>query len=84
MNCPVCGGEMEPGSVTTSHSRGLFFLPPGGTDDFLVLTRKRIERQNGVVLDGPYNSKLNLPNETRIPACLCRKCRKIVMEYGGD
>ena len=53
MNCPSCGKEMERGKIITSHSRGLFFLPPGGDIDALFLTRKYITRQNGIVLDGP-------------------------------
>ena len=54
MNCPNCGKEMERGKIITSHSRGLFFLPPGGDiDALLFLTKKYITRQNGIVLDGP-------------------------------
>lgn len=80
MKCPACGAEMEPGSVVTQHSIGLFFLPPGAAPGALVQTRKHIEKQGGVVLDGPYN--WNLPgNDTALDAHICRKCRKIVMEY---
>ena len=43
MNCPSCGKEMERGKIITSHSRGLFFLPPGGDIDALFLTRKYIQ-----------------------------------------
>ena len=78
MNCPACGKEMEAGKIATDYSRGLFFLPPGGKIGFIA-SRKGIEKQNGVVLDGPYNT--NLPNETEIPAYICRDCRKIIMEY---
>lgn len=80
MNCPACGKEMERGKIVTEHSIGLFFLPPGGETALLFQTRKNIEKQGGIVLDGPYN--WDLPgNETAIPAYVCRECRKIVMEY---
>lgn len=79
MNCPVCGNEMERGKVATAYSRGLFFLLPDGDIDRFWLTRNAVERQGGVVLDGPYQS--NFPNETEIAACICRTCRKILMEY---
>ena len=71
MNCPSCGKEMERGKVITSHS--------GGDIDALFLTRKYITRQNGIVLDGPYNT--DFPNESSFSACVCRDCRKIMLTY---
>ena len=79
MNCPDCGKEMEQGKVVTSYSRGLFFLPPDGDIDAIILTKKYVTRQNGIVLDGPYNS--NLPNESSFSACICRDCRRIMLKY---
>lgn len=79
MNCPNCGKEMERGKVITSYSRGLFFLPPDGDIDAIILTKKYITRQNGIVLDGPYNTAF--PNESSFSACVCRDCRKITMTY---
>ena len=79
MNCPVCGKEMEQGKVVTSYSRGLFFLPPDGDIDAIILTKKYITRQNGIVLDGPYNTAF--PNESSFSACVCRDCRKIMLTY---
>ena len=70
---------MERGKIITSHSRGLFFLPPGGDIDALFLTRKYITRQNGIVLDGPYNTAVT--NESSFSACVCRDCRKITLTY---
>ena len=66
MNCPNCGKEMERGKVITSYSRGLFFLPPDGDIDAIILTKKYITRQNGIVLDGPYNT--DFPNESSFSA----------------
>lgn len=79
MNCPNCGKEMERGKVITSYSRGLFFLPPDGDIDAIILTKKYITRQNGIVLDGPYNT--DFPNESCFSACVCRDCRKIMLTY---
>lgn len=52
MNCPVCGKEMEQGKLLACGSRGLYFLPPDGDADALILTKKYITGQNGIVLDG--------------------------------
>ncbi len=79
MNCPNCGKEMERGKIITSYSRGLFFLPPDGDIDAIILTKKYITRQNGIVLDGPYNTAF--PNESSFSACVCRDCRKITLTY---
>ena len=79
MTCPNCGKEMERGKVITSYSRGLFFLPPDGDIDAIILTKKYITRQNGIVLDGPYNTAF--PNESSFSACVCRDCRKITLTY---
>ena len=79
MNCPNCGKEMERGKVITSYSRGLFFLPPDGDIDAIILTKKYITRQNGIVLDGPYNTAF--PNESSFSACVFRDCRKITLTY---
>ena len=79
MNCPDCGKEMEQGKVVTSYSRGLFFLPPDGDIDAIILTKKYVTRQNGIVRDGPYNS--NFPNESSFSACVCRDCRRIMLNY---
>ena len=35
--------------------------------------------QNGIVLDGPYNT--DFPNESSFSACVCRDCRKIMLTY---
>lgn len=78
MNCPNCGKEMEPGSLATECSGGLFFLPEGVNFGFFT-TRKGMERKNAIVLDGPYHS--TIPNETKIPAFVCRNCQKIMLDY---
>ena len=69
---------MERGVLCTENSRGLYFLPP---DVFLGYfdTKKSLEKQGGIVLDGPYYSRFN---DTQLPAFACRKCRKIVLDYG--
>lgn len=79
MNCPNCGKEMERGKIITSYSRGLFFLPPDGDIDAFILTKKYVIKQNGIVLDGPYNTAF--PNESSFSACVCRDCRKITLTY---
>ena len=79
MNCPVCGKEMEQGKLLACGSRGLYFLPPAGVAGALILTKKYITGQNGIVLDGPYNT--DFPNESSFSACVCRDCRKITLTY---
>ena len=79
MNCPNCGKRMEQGKVITSYSRGLFFLPPDGDIDAFFLTKKYVTKQDGIVLDGPYNT--NLHNESLFSACVCRDCRKVILDY---
>ena len=78
MNCPVCGKEMERGILYTDSSRGLYFLPPGGKVG-LWASERSVEKQGGIVLDGPYNS--NLPNRSEMRGYICRACHKIVLEY---
>lgn len=77
MNCPVCGKEMEKGHVITKNSIGLFFMP-GEKDLRTFYTRRNIEADGGIVLDGPMTFRYN---RTWLPAWVCRGCKKIVMEY---
>ena len=81
MNCPSCGKEMERGKIITSYSRGLFFLPPDGDIDAIILTKKYITAQGGIVLDGWHYSTASAFSETELPASVCRVCGKIVVEY---
>lgn len=50
-----------------------------GESKILFPTKKYITRQNGIVLDGPYNT--DFPNESSFSACVCRDCRKITLTY---
>lgn len=81
MNCPICGKEMERGKLLACGSRGLYFLPPDGDADALILTKKYITGQNGIVLDGWHYSTGFAFSETELPASVCRACRKIIVEY---
>ena len=81
MNCPVCGKEMEQGKLLPCGSRGLYFLPPDGDADALILTKKYITGQNGIVLDGWHYSTGSAFSETKLSASVCRACRKIIVEY---
>ena len=58
MNCPVCGKEMEKGHVITKNSIGLFFMP-GEKDLRTFYTRRNIEADGGIVLDGPMTFRYN-------------------------
>ena len=68
MNCPVCGKEMEKGHVITKNSIGLFFMP-GEKDLRTFYTRRNIEADGGIVLDGPMTFRYN---RTWLPAWVCR------------
>ena len=81
MNCPVCGKEMEQGKLLACGSRGLYFLPPDGDADALILTKKYITGQNGIVLDGWHYSTASAFSETKLAVSVCRACRKITGEY---
>ena len=78
----ICGvEEMERGKLLACGSRGLYFLPPDGDADALILTKKYITGQNGIVLDGWHYSTGSAFSETKLSASVCRACRKIIVEY---
>lgn len=81
MKCLICGKEMEPGKLLACGSRGLYFLPPDGDADAVILTKKYITSQNCIVLDSAHYSPGPALSETSFAACVCRDCRKITMEY---
>lgn len=65
MNCPVCGKEMEKGHVITKNSIGLFFMP-GEKDLRTFYTRRNIEADGGIVLDGPMTFRYNRDMASRL------------------
>ena len=79
MKCPFCGEEMEGGNLCTSGGIGLIWLPYGQQPSALLNTVKNVEKKGGIALDGPYMTRFN---DTQVPAQACRKCRKIVLDYG--
>ena len=83
MNCPVCGIEMEKGHIITKNSIGLFFMP-GEKDLRTFYTKRNIEADGGIVLDGPMTFRYN---RTWLPAWGCRTCKKnsfrVLMSLGG-
>ena len=79
MNCPVCGKEMKTGKVAYQPSVGFHFLPPSGHLPY-VITKRGVEKQGGITLDGPNNLGF-LESDGTLPAHICRTCRKIVVEY---
>ena len=68
---------MEDGHVITKNGTGLVFLP-GDRDLRTFYTRRSIEADGGVALGELPAFR---PNSTRLPAWVCRSCKKIVMEY---
>ncbi len=80
MNCPVCGKEMRAGKVAYTPQVGIHFLPPDVRRLPRVVTKRGIENQGGIALDGPNNLGL-LESDGTLPAFICEACRKIVMEY---
>lgn len=79
MNCPVCGKKMRVGKVFYQPNCGLHFLPPSGRVLYLI-SKRLIERQGGVSLDGP-NHLGYLESSGTLPAFICESCRKVVVEY---
>ena len=51
---------------------------PGEKDLRTFYTKRNIEADGGIVLDGPMTFRYN---RTWLPAWVCRTCKKIVMEY---
>ena len=51
------------------------FFCIGRIQQFLPFGREK----GGIALDGPYMTRFN---DTQVPAQACRKCRKIVLDYG--
>ena len=80
MNCPACGKEMKAGKIAYAPQAGIHFLPPGVQHLPRVVTKRGIEKQGGIVLDGPNNLGL-LESDGTLSAYICRECRKIVVEY---
>ena len=79
MTWPSCGKEMKAGKSAYAPQCGIHFLPPSGRLPH-VLTKRGIEKQGGIALDGPHNFGI-LESDGMLPAYICRECRKIVMEY---
>ena len=65
------------GPFITKNSIGLFFMPVE-KDLRTFYTKRNIEADGGIVLDGPMTFRYN---RTWLPAWVCRTCKKIVMEY---
>ena len=74
--CPYCRNAMTRGFVYARGGEGVFFFPKNETPP-TFLTRRAVEKTDGIVLDGPYVFRFN---ETQIEADVCRACKKIVME----
>ncbi len=74
MNCPSCGKEMENGILNT-YGKWNYFLPQDAPQ-LKWLTTGGIKRRGGIVLHDPFNG-----GYLTWCACVCRTCRKIVMEY---
>ena len=72
MDCPLCGKEMRRGQAA--------YVPTGGRDAALVMTRRGIEDRGGIVLD--MCSSLGwLRKPGALPAYICENCRKMIVEY---
>ncbi len=79
MICSNCGIEMEAGILRTDGSPCLFYIP--NTENIIygrIITKKEIELKGGVVLDGPYVTRFHV---LRVKCNICKKCRKIVIDY---
>ena len=66
MNCPFCGQEMEQGFVQS------------GTR---ILWTKKIHKISLLPKDGDVLLLKSVLRPSAIPACICKVCKKIVMDY---
>lgn len=79
IKCPVCGEDMERGNLRSTGGNGLFYIPDASEmSDWGIWTRGAVEKRNGIVLDGPYMTRLN---STSVRCFACRKCKKIIIDY---
>lgn len=79
MKCSHCGKEMETGIIRADGSPGLFYMPEG--EEFIfgrILTTEEIENKGGIILDGPYISRLHA---LKVDCYTCKSCRKIEISY---
>lgn len=77
MQCPYCKDEVEWGNLETEGSPGLFYIPDN-VKKMKVYTAGKVDQNGGIVLDGPYLTRLN---RTKVQCCICRKCKKIIIPY---
>lgn len=77
MKCTICNHEMEWGNLVTEGGPGLFYLP-GNEKYHSFSTTKSIEKKDGVILDGPYKTRLH---NTCVGCFRCKTCKKIVISY---
>ena len=73
MKCPACGAGMEVGHLFSDDE--MYWLP-GDADCLIWRTRERVEKKGGVLL-----GFLNVA--AALTAWHCRKCRQLVVRYGG-
>lgn len=74
MKCPACGAEMEMGHLFSDDE--MYWLP-GDADCLIWRTRERVEKKGGVLLGF-------LSGAASLTAWHCRKCRQLVVRYGGE
>ena len=74
MKCPACGAEMEVGHLSSDDE--MYWLP-GDADCLIWRIRERVEKKGGVLLGF-------LNGAAALTAWHCRKCRQLVVRYGGE
>jgi hypothetical protein len=65
------------GYIKTEGGGGLLFMPEG-QEYGMFPTIKSVERKGGIVLDGPYLTRVH---KTSIAAHQCAACNKIILSY---
>ena len=73
--CPFCNNHLETGIIFTFGSPGLIFVPKLSPTYSLKSINRIAKEMDGIVLDGPYPSRIS---ETRLNACFCRNCRVVM------
>jgi hypothetical protein len=68
---------MESGSLVTAEGPGMFYLPKNESLNMIV-TVKSVVKKGGVVLDGPYATRLHYID---VPCEICKECKKIIVSY---
>ena len=69
---------MEAGAILTENSPGLFYMPDGEIYG-MIPSKRKIEKKDGIALDGPYLVRLSRFQSVKCHRC--KSCKKLIVPY---